>query len=311
MGEAELLGTFVNRITGLLDRRFLVGSWFPTFFGGILLANILIPAYGWGKVSKEWATLGAGPQIWAGLTAAATLTTAAFVLHVAATIRLFEGYGLPSRIASLGQRRQVARRSRLPESSSLRSYPRDSTLIRPTRLGNILTAAEEYSYLRYRIDAVVWWPRLAAVLPTSFRDQLDETLLPLIALTNVSLVLIIDAVASGIALIADMHWTIAVPAFALLAMISFLTYCAALPAATSYAECIRTAFDLYRNDVLSAMHLSLPKDLVAERSLWEVLTQWVHRGEPPQHAPLLSEAKVLGIDDFRYVYPQKEENCPD
>lgn len=302
-----MLGTFVNRISGLFDRRFLIGSWFPALSGGILLANILIFAYGWNKVSRMWAALGTGPQVWASVTAVTGITMLAFVLYVAATIRLFEGYGLPPPIAALGRRRQAARRARLPESSSLRAYPRDRALIRPTRLGNILTAAEEYSYLRYRIDAVIWWPRLAAVMPASFRDQLDETLLPLVTLTNISLILMADAAASGIWLAAGMRWTAALLAFAALVITAFLAYLAALSAASSYAECVRTASDLYRSDVLSAMHLPLPRDLIAERYLWEALTQWIYRGEPPQHAPALGEGKVLGADAFRYVYAQKGE----
>lgn len=304
-----MLGTFVNRISGLFDRRFLIGSWFPALSGGILLANILIFARGWSRTARMWTALGAGPQVWASISAVVGVTMLAFVLHVAGTLRLFEGYGLPPPVAALGRRRQTARRARLPENSSLRAYPRDRSLIRPTRLGNRLTAAEEYSYLRYRIDAVVWWPRLAAVMPGSFRDQLDDTLLPLVTLTNISLILIADAAAGGIWLATDMRWTAAVLAFAALMVTAFLAYLASLSAASSYAECVRTAFDLYRSDVLSAMHLPLPQDLIAERHLWEALTQWIYRGEPPQHAPVLGDGKVLGADAFRYVYTQKEETA--
>jgi hypothetical protein len=306
-----LLGTFVNRISGLFDRRFLIGSWFPSLSGGVLLANILIFARGWARVSRMWAGLGAGPQIWVSISAVAGVTMLAFVLYVAATLRLFEGYGLPAPVAAFGRRRQSARRAGLPENSSLRAYPRDRALIRPTRLGNVLTAAEEYSYLRYRMDAVIWWPRLAAVMPASFRDQLDETLLPLVTLTNLSLILMVDAAASGIWLAVDARWIAALLSFAALMVTAFLAYLASLSAAGSYAECVRTAFDLYRSDVLSAMRLPLPTDLIAERHLWEALTQWVYRGEPPQHAPVLGEGKVLGDDAFRYVHPQKDEIAED
>ncbi len=307
-GEAELLGTFVNRISGLLDRRFLVGSWFPALLGGMLLANVLVFGYGWGKVSKAWAHLDTVPQVWVGLTIVAAVTTAAFVLHVAPTIRLFEGYGLPPPMASLGRRRQVSRRGRLPESTSLRSYPRDRSLIRPTRFGNVLTCAMEYSYLRYRIDAVVWWPRLAAILPGTFRDQIDEALLPLVTLTNVSFILLLDATAGSIWLAAHMRWIAASGVLGVLLVTAWLTYLAALSAAGSYGECIKSAFDLYRSDVLSAMHLPLPKDIIAERYLWETLTQWLHRGEPPQHSPLLKDQDVLTPDAFRYVYSRAGES---
>jgi hypothetical protein len=73
-----LLGTFVNRISGLFDRRFLIGSWFPSLSGGVLLANILIFARGWARVSRMWAGLGAGPQIWVSISGSSKLTGMGF-----------------------------------------------------------------------------------------------------------------------------------------------------------------------------------------------------------------------------------------
>ena len=160
-----MFGTFINRIGSLLDRRFLIGSWFPALCGAFVVAAAGVIAVGWGSAMDKWKSLDGAAQVLLGAAALMAVTLAAFVLHVLPVIRLFEGYAMPAVVKELAARRHRLRRDRVPEVVSLRTYPRDSALIRPTRLGNVITAAEEHAFLRYRLDAVVWWPRLAPVLP--------------------------------------------------------------------------------------------------------------------------------------------------
>ncbi|MDF3148025.1 MULTISPECIES: hypothetical protein [unclassified Streptomyces] len=277
-----MFGAFVNRFGSLLDRRFLLGSWFPALCGALLVAGAYAPARGWRTTAGDWDRAGGAAQLWLGVVAVTAITLVAFLLHVAPVVRLFEGYPLPSWIKTRGRSRQSARRGRVSEADSLRTYPRNSDLIRPTRLGNVLTAAEEHAYLRYRIDAVVWWPRFAPVLPQVFRDQLDEALLPLISLTSLALALSAGGVAGSVLLAAGGHWAGAVIYLAATALLAVLAYAGALAQAGRYAACVRAAFDLYRHDVLAAMRIAQPDDLIAERHRWEELTQWIYRGEPPR-----------------------------
>jgi len=276
-----VLGAFVNRFGSLLDRRFLLGSWFPSLCGALLLCGAYTLTHGWRTSATEWNGLGAVAQTWLGIAGVAGVTLIAFLLHVAPVIRLFEGYPLPSMIKEWGRSRQTRRRGRLSEGASLRAYPRNSKLIRPTRLGNLLTAAEEHSYQRYRIDAVIWWPRFTPVLPQTFRDQLDEALLPLTSLTSLTLSLSVSGGIGTAFLVASGHWAPAAVLGTATTLVAVMTYRAALAQAGQYAECVRTAFDLYRHDVLTTMRIAPPDDLVAERRQWEQLTQWIYRGEPP------------------------------
>ncbi|MFE0172259.1 hypothetical protein ACFWZ2_08060 [Streptomyces sp. NPDC059002] len=287
-----MLGAFVNRFGSLLDRRFLLGSWFPSLCGALLLCGAYALAHGWRTSVAQWHGLGAAAQTWLGIAGAAGVTLIAFLLHVAPVIRLFEGYPLPSWIKEWGRSRQTLRRDRLPESASLRAYPRNSQLIRPTRLGNLLTAAEEHSYQRYRIDAVIWWPRFTPVLPQTFRDQLDEALLPLTSLTSLTLSLSVSGGTGTVFLVSSGHGVAAAVLGAATALVAVVAYRAALAQAGQYAEAIRATFDLYRHDVLTTMRIAPPDDLVAERRQWEELTQWIYRGEPP-------------ADPLRYTHPSE------
>lgn len=289
-----MYGAFINRFGSLLDRRFLLGSWFPALCGSLLLGTAYALAHGWRKTIKEWEGFGAPAQLWLGVVAVAAVTLIAFLLHVAPIIRLFEGYPWPGRIKRWGLKRQTTRKERASEAVSLRDYPRNRELIRPTRLGNLLTAAEEHSYLRYRIDAVVWWPRFVPVFAQVFRDQLDEALLPLIALTTFSLALSAGGTAGAILLVFSGHCAGGLLYAGASLAVATLAYRAALAQAGWYASCIRAGFDLYRHEMLVAMKLTPPTDLIAERRQGEELTQWIYRGEPPADPWLYAHPPAAG-----------------
>jgi hypothetical protein len=51
-------------------------------------------------------------------------------------------------------------------------FPREPEAIMPTRLGNVLRAAELYSLDRYRLDSVVVWPRLESTFEDGLPDQI-------------------------------------------------------------------------------------------------------------------------------------------
>ncbi|MFF3859479.1 hypothetical protein [Streptomyces sp. NPDC002209] len=66
---------------------------------------------------------------------------------------------------------RVARAERAVEAeraellAQLAVYPADRSLIMPTRLGNVVRAAEGYGAERYGVDTVLVWPRLHPLLP--------------------------------------------------------------------------------------------------------------------------------------------------
>ena len=55
------------------------------------------------------------------------------------------------------------------------NYPEHENYVRPTLLGNIISAAAEYPYLRYGLEFNVVFPRLFLVLPEPFQKKLEES----------------------------------------------------------------------------------------------------------------------------------------
>ena len=55
------------------------------------------------------------------------------------------------------------------------NYPEDENYVRPTLLGNIISAAEEYPYRRYGLEFNVVFPRLFLVLPEPFQKKVEES----------------------------------------------------------------------------------------------------------------------------------------
>jgi hypothetical protein len=53
-------------------------------------------------------------------------------------------------------------------------FPSERSNIMPTRLGNVLKAAEIYPWKRYRLDAVVIWSRMESSLPDAFSTTFEN-----------------------------------------------------------------------------------------------------------------------------------------
>jgi hypothetical protein len=76
-------------------------------------------------------------------------------------------------------------------------------------------------------------------------------------------------------------------------LLAQLSYRSAVQAALAYGEQIKTTFDLYRRQLLDALHLQLPTNLTDERKLWTELGGLIYRGNEP--------------DPRFYRYIQKED----
>jgi hypothetical protein len=164
-----------------------------------------------------------------------------------------------------------------------RNYPRDVVRVLPTRLGNILKAAEDYPAYegRYGMDAVFFWPRLFAVMSDSIRSALSDARANFVLLLNVgTLALLLTAGSLAALAFATIHPAAAFWASAAAgAVVAYLMYRSALGPARAYAELVRSAFDLYRGDLLTQLKLSEPATFDGERALWSNLGQMMYRGD--------------------------------
>jgi hypothetical protein len=203
-------------------------------------------------------------------------------------IQMLEGYWdrwtVGRMLAGWLVRRQLARRQRLVQAarvdphsgndvdhhqvraarlaaSRLDAYPAPDSLL-PTTLGNVLRGAEDKAGRRYELDAVLVWPRLYTVLPERPLAILNDQRMDLDIAAQFCVSLLLGSVLSFWLLLSDGVWML-LP----LALLSFawLSYRAAVAVAREYGTMMATVVDLYRFDLLRALHLPLPSDRIEER----------------------------------------------
>jgi hypothetical protein len=155
------------------------------------------------------------------------------------------------------------------------SYPEDDDRLLPTRLGNILRAAEDSAGQRYGLDSVAFWPRLYPYIKGELadslarvRDQLD------LSVRMCATLIVATLVATG--LLATDGWWLLVPATT--AVLAWIAYRSALGTAAAYGEDVHVAFDLHRFDMLEAMRYPLPANLDEEREFNDQLTKFLQSG---------------------------------
>lgn len=178
----------------------------------------------------------------------------------------------------------------IEESNADRSLPTDPNRVTPTALGNTLAIAEEYPFERYGIDAVLFWPRLRAEVPSEELAGLDGTKGVLDGMLNVTLLAYVfglEAIVVGLirpfVKIADAAAPgplLMIGAGILSMLIGWMSYRAAVSAARSMGSQLQTFFDYYRGKVLGRFGLALPEDLAQEKVIWLRLAAFLRRGEP-------------------------------
>jgi hypothetical protein len=151
-------------------------------------------------------------------------------------------------------------------------------LVMPTRLGNILRAAEVYAYGRYGIDSVVVWPRLYVVLPEAVTGSLSN------ANSGMQLMILSATLGFAFAVLGAVYLVVmaANPLLYVAVMLGGLllaaiAYRAAVVAALDYSLLIRAAFDTHRGALLKALGLKAPASLKEERALWRQVNLYLFR----------------------------------
>jgi hypothetical protein len=197
--------------------------------------------------------------------------------------------------------RQAAREE---AARKLRSYPPRAAIL-PTRLGNVLRSAEHRAGSRYGLEATTAWPRLYPLLSDKLTAVLDDLRDQLDLAVRFCAVFGLATVLSACCL-ATHGWWLAVAAGTLL--VAVLCYRAALSAAAAYGEAVEAAFDLHRFDLLKALHLPLPANLVEERAANERLSAFL--AQPAEYVLALSAGRA-GVENFVYQHePTGHDGTP-
>jgi hypothetical protein len=160
--------------------------------------------------------------------------------------------------------------------------PHNKERICPTSFGNAFAIAEEYSYERYGIDAVLFWPRLRQLMQ---EKASNHSLLLTQQKTVVDLsinfaflfgLLAVEAALTSIFL-AYQNILLIVSIIAIILTISF--YRASVSAIQVLGELIKISFDYHRGLVLEAFNLKMPNNLSEEQVIWVKLATFIRRGD--------------------------------
>ena len=286
-----MFGSVFDQTVNFIDRRFVLNIVLPSlaFWGG--LALLAAQGVGWAAVSRWWAGRTGFEQALAVGGAVAGLLFFAFLIAglVTSLTRLWEGYW-PGRVGSWLAARRAGRHIRRWESLDLEDasqymrrfygFPVRKADVLPTRLGNVLRAAEDYpgDDERYGMDAVFYWPRLYLVLPTDTRSLVEDHRSGLDRMVLLaSLAVAFPPAALIVGVVAGTSW----PAWAIAAAVALLVavaaYLGAVSAAAAFGDVVRSCFDNYRRTLLGQLGFAQPGSLDAERKLWGALKQQLYQ----------------------------------
>ena len=288
-----MLSSALNALTDRFDLQFLTAYGLPAVIVGLSSGTFLGPRIGWDQLAVWIEELDAVEGSLAALLVLLVLVMLALVfraltLPIAA---LYAGVAWPRGIAAWAVKQQVRTRhktaaavsgapNQVVSAQAARAnalifdvlYPRDEAETKPTRLGNILAAAEAYPRDIYGMDGAVWWPRLMPLLPSEFAKTLGDAQGPLLALLNLSVVFIVLAPVGAIVLAVGGLWLFALLVLLGGVLLARMCYLAAVTQAAEIGSLIRIGCDLYRFEILTQLDLPKPADLAAERTLWRDLT---------------------------------------
>jgi hypothetical protein len=288
----------LEKATSLFDRRFLINAFFPSFiFWGLCIVVAIAGQGDLASAANAWTQQNTAFQISTivGFISLVTFFSSILVSNLTTIVCLYEGYWnfplnryLKDISTSWYQDRLKELGERLDQDPSYYeeiylNYPLPTQLkqVMPTRFGNILKNAELYPRLRYEIDAVLIWPRLYHLFPERLLQTLAE------ARSSFEFMLVLSFLGGVFALLSSIYllivggtWWLFLLCFWGGLFVAWFAYEAALGSARLYAQQVKAAFDLYRNELLIQMRLPLPTNPKEEREQWQAIGQFLYRNLP-------------------------------
>jgi hypothetical protein len=178
------------------------------------------------------------------------------------------------------------------------NFPKDEKLVLPTRLGNVIRSFESYADIQYNMESVTLWPRLVAKLDKEYSGEIDGTKTAFDFMLNSSaLSAVLALLMIVVGLIYPTPLTSLQSALLWLVEISvswaaaFFFYRLSIDRAKAWGNTVKSAFDLYRWDLLKQLGYSrLPQTVAEERALWFNISQRMSYGEyymvpPAEYSP--------------------------
>ena len=286
---------FFTEITKFLDRNFIVAYLAPaiiwlglsTFileqFG--LLANISIPH----NSLDDLLLVGSIILVLALLTGIVLLSLNQNIF------RFLEGYGKynPFRLVGWLERNhyrkivseinklddEIRRRNGLPSEARMQrnilmrkvaeEYPDREEFLLPTHFGNVIRSFEIYPRVMYGLEAIDGWVRLLAIVPKEYMELIDGAKSRVNFWVNLTFTLF--ALLIQYELLAYFSPTVTRAAGLVIGIFILASVTAirrATQAALEWGDFMKSAFDLYRFDLLEALAIEPPRNRKDERNIW-------------------------------------------
>jgi hypothetical protein len=201
--------------------------------------------------------------------------------------RFLEGYSYWPR--SLRERRREhhkMRRERLKNDDAARhdrlerqrlraqldQYPRLAASVMPTRLGNVLRAAESYGHVQYGLDTVIlWWP-LMSVCDDGTKAALDDARAVMDFFVGVLILAPLFASSAGVAALVTEE-PVAFHGLWSLALL-YPAYLGAVSSAGLYGRLLRSVADTARHALADQLRIAVPTDISRENELWTAVSDY-------------------------------------
>jgi hypothetical protein len=202
------------------------------------------------------------------------------------------------------------------------TFPEKQESILATRFGNLWLAAESYPSDRYGIDATIVWPRLTQCIPAGQYDQIDQVNNQVAFLVNSSLLamvftvlcLLVTAYQLILFLFARTHGVfpfyfisvdldsgiylqraiVYLVVGGAMLFVAWAFYKASLPICAHYGTMYRSAFDLYRFNLLKQLKEPFPQNSNEEFDCWTKVTERIAHGF--SRGPMLFEYEFADED---------------
>jgi hypothetical protein len=153
--------------------------------------------------------------------------------------------------------------------------PDREDLVLPTRLGNVIRCFERYPSVAYGMDAIALWPRLVSSIGTGLAGSLDDAKTTfdfmlhcsfLSGMTAAAVITIGLSDPNPVTWPSTLRWLWRTGLFLVLARVF---YEAAIGRADAWGTQVKSAFDLYRFDLLKQLgYHTTPESPAEERALW-------------------------------------------
>lgn len=310
--------TVLTAISGQFSKSLFLAAFTPVVIFAILALTLIEPL-----LPADWASfafvasLGTEWQVVAVLLIGIVLANLLYNLNIP-IIRLYEGYpwervgswltrirqdqllDLDIRFERMLLLRRVVRdedpaRSEVEQwlarlGAERRSdWPRDTTQVLPTRLGNVIRSFEQYADSQYNMESITLWSRMVAKIDagyagsvvdakTAFDFMLNSSLLSaLLAVLTLCVGLWFGMPAGTPAL--TLRWLVTLLS---LAALSYLLYLASIGRARAWGDMVKGAYDLYRWDLLKQLgYKYAPETMEHERKLWGEISDQMLYGDSP------------------------------